>query len=221
MRRDQPKYLNLILAVAFLHQLQRPIKTHPVLGDYIEATLADIAIANDLATELFGASLDDLSAPGRRLAGQLSDYVAKRAAEKRQGWEKVEFGRRDLREALHWSDTRLRVHLGELIRLEYVQPLGGANGTAYRYRLVLAPSEMRAEGRYLPGLKSVEQLRKDAHLAGLSPHLAAQNGHPAATSPHHNGGVENAPSPSGNGRHGVNPAALAGAHMRTPHEIRR
>ncbi|MGA2051710.1 MAG: CHC2 zinc finger domain-containing protein [Opitutales bacterium] len=221
MRRDQPKYLNLILAVTFLHQFQRPIKTHPVLGEYIEATLDDIAVANDLATELFGASLDDLSAPGRRLAGQLGDYVAKQAATKRHGWEKVEFSRRDLREALHWSDTRLRVHLYELVRLEYVQPLGGANGTAYRYRVLVAPSEMRSEGRFLSGLKSVEQLKKEAHLAGLTSHLAAKNGHPAgsnghlaATPPHHNGGAQNGHSPSENGRHAPDLAAVRGGHIR-------
>jgi DNA primase len=34
MRRDQPKYLNLILAVTFLHQMQRPVKHDEWLGDY-------------------------------------------------------------------------------------------------------------------------------------------------------------------------------------------
>jgi len=61
MRRDHPKYLHLILAVTFLHQLQRPVKHDAEFGDYIETTLADVAIANDLAHRLFGHSLDDLS----------------------------------------------------------------------------------------------------------------------------------------------------------------
>ncbi len=67
VRRDQPKYLNLILAVTFLYQLQRPVQNDAELGDYIETTLDDIAIANELAHELFGHSLDDLSRPGREL----------------------------------------------------------------------------------------------------------------------------------------------------------
>jgi DNA primase len=213
-RRDQPKYLNLILAVAFVHQMKRPVRHHPLLGDYIEATLDDIAIANELATELFGASLDDLSAPGRRLAGQLADYVRTRG--KNHGWEKMDFGRRDLRAALKWSDTRLRVHLAELVQLEYVQPVCGANGSAYRYRLAVAPEEILSGGRFVPGLKSVEQLQKEANLAGLDSHLAAKNGHPAATSPVQNGGVGNGASLLTAGRKvslGRNLAAFNGEHI--------
>jgi len=191
-RRDQPKYLNLILAVAFLHQMQRPLRHHPVLGDYIEATLDDIAIANELATELFGAALDDLSAPSRNLAGLMAGYVAAEAARCRTGWEKTDFTRRALREAIKWSDARLRIHLGELIRLEYITPLCGGYGSAFRYRLLVAPDVIRSGTRLMPGLKSVEQLRQEANLAGIggeSPNLAApngnlagQNGHLAATS---------------------------------------
>jgi DNA primase catalytic core len=220
-RRDQPKYLNLIVTVAFLHQMQRPVKHNAVFGDYIEVTLDDIAIANELATELFGASLDDLSAPGRRLAEQLADYVRSRG--KNHGWEKIDFGRKELREALKWSDTRLRVHLAELVRLEYVQPLCGANGSAYRYRLAVAPEEILCGGRFMPGLKSVEQLQKEADLAGLDSHLAAkkghlagQNGHLAATSPVQNGGVENGASLLTAGRKvslGHNLAAFGGEHI--------
>ena len=41
VRRDHPKYLNLILAVTFLYQLQRPVHDDPELGEYIETTLDD------------------------------------------------------------------------------------------------------------------------------------------------------------------------------------
>lgn len=219
-RRDQPKYLNLILAVAFLHQMQRPVKTHPVLGDYIEATLDDIAIANDLAAELFGASLDDLSPPGRRLAEQLAGYVEKEAEAHAGKWGKVDFGRRELREALKWSDTRLRVHLGELLRLEYLAPLCGANGSAFRYRLLVAPEVLRTGGGFVTGMRSVEELRKAANLAGLNGNLAGQkadpaarNGHPAATSPHRNGEVQNVGFASENGHHRGDLAAPNGTHI--------
>ena len=192
-RRDFPKYLNLILAVAFLHQMQRPGKSHPVLGDYIEATLDDVAIANELAVELFGAALDEVSAPGRRLARQLADYVSARSAQLGKTWERVDFGRRELREALKWSDTRLRVHLSELAQLEYLTPLCGQNGSAFRYRLCVPPEVLQAGGRFVPGLKGVEEVRREADLAGIGSkngHLAAEkadpagrNGHLAATSP--------------------------------------
>lgn len=181
-RRDQPKYLNLILAVAFMHQLQRPVKTHPVLGDYIEATLDDIAIANDLAAELFGASLDDLSPPGRQLTELMIGYVATQAAARCTDWRKIDFGRRELREAIKWTDARLRLHLDELIRCEYLAPLCGSNGSAYRYRLAMSPEQILSGARCAPGIKSVEQLRKDATLAGPAHDLAGRNGHLAATS---------------------------------------
>lgn len=223
-RRDQPKYLNLILAVAFLHQLQRPVKTHPALGDYIEATLDDIAIANDLAAELFGASLDDLSPPGRRLAEQLAGYVEAQAAERGTDWRKIDFARRDLREALKWSDTRLRVHLGELIALEYLAPLCGANGSAYRYRLGVSPEALRGGGGFVPGMRGVEELRKAADLAGIGgknghpaaqkPDPAGRNGHPAATSPHRSGEVKNDAFTSETGPLRADPAAPGGSHIR-------
>jgi DNA primase catalytic core len=211
-RRDQPKYLNLILVVAFLHQMQRPIKNHPVLGDYIEATLDDVAIANELAVELFGAALDEVSAPGRRLARQLADYVTAQAAQLGKTWERVDFGRRELREAIKWSDTRLRVHLAELAQLEYLAPVCGQNGVAFRYRLLVPPDVLQSGGRFVPGLKSVEELRHEADLAGIGSHLAGHNGHLAAASPVRSGEVLRRVTPSTAGRKIVVTPGLAAVH---------
>jgi hypothetical protein len=178
VRRDQPKYLNLILAVTFLYQLQRPVHNDAELGDYIETTLDDIAIANELAHELFGHSLDDLSRPGRELLRLIAEYVAKQAGN--GATDKVNFNRRELREAFKWGDTRLRTHLEELVEMEYVVPLSGRFGQTYQYRLVYEPTD--EPGRFLSGLKSVEQLRKAANLAGVFGHLAPQKGNLAPTS---------------------------------------
>jgi DNA primase catalytic core len=216
-RRDQPKYLNLILAVAFLHQMQRPVRHHPVLGDYIEATLDDIAIANELATELFGASLDDLSAPGRRLAELIADYVARRVAlgdtpEKGPG-AMPPFTRRELREAIKWSDARLRNHLGELVNLEYIAPLCGGYGSTFRYRLLVPPDTIRSGARLVPGLKSVEQLRKESNLAAPKPNLAGQNGHLAATSQAAFARLKTPVLHSENGAHAAHLAGHRGEHI--------
>ena len=184
VRRDHPKYLNLILAVTFLYQLQRPVHNDAGLGDYIETTLDDIAIANDLAHQLFGHSLDDLSRPGRELLRLTADYVAKKCGSATgQGngaTGKVSVNRRELREAFKWGDTRLRTHLDELVEMEYLVPLSGRFGQTYQYRLVYEPTD--EPGRFLSGLKSVEQLRREANLAGILTHLAPQNGHLAPTS---------------------------------------
>ena len=183
VRRDHPKYLHLILAVTFLHQWQRPAKHDELCGDYIETTLDDVAVANDIAHQLFGHSLDDLSRPSRELLELISGHVERRAGMEKTGREKIAFTRREVREAFKWSDTRLRIHLDELAQMEYVQPLSGRFGQTYRYQLLYEAEQNETAGRFLGGLKSVEQLQKEASLAGILSNLAPQNGHLAPTSP--------------------------------------
>ena len=169
VRRDHPKYLHLILAVTFLHQLQRTARHDECVGDYIETTLDDVAIANDIAHRLFGHSLDDLSQPGRDLLELICDYVRRHPAAAKEG-----FTRRELREALKWGDTRLRTHLDELVQMEYLAPLCGRFGQAFRYHLLYDPDQQNETGRFLAGLKSVEQLRREANLAGILHNLAGE-----------------------------------------------
>jgi hypothetical protein len=168
VRRDHPKYLQLILAVAFLHQMQRPLRHDPELGNYIEVTLDDIAIANHLAQQAFGNSLADLSQPGRELLSRIEQFARQKAATATA--DKDTFTRRELREAIHWRDTRLRLHLRELLELEYIAALSGRFGVSYRYRLIGNCSQ--ETGRCFAGLKSVEQVRREAHLAGIPCHSA-------------------------------------------------
>jgi DNA primase len=70
-RRDQPKYLNLINAVALLRQMQKVRVAHPngaaAPVEYIEVDREDIRLANELATEILGHSLDELSRPASDL----------------------------------------------------------------------------------------------------------------------------------------------------------
>lgn len=167
-RRDQPKYLQLILAVTFLHQHQRAVKQDAELGEYIEATLDDIAIANELATELFGQSLDDLSPPSRELLRLIVEHVERRAAKAKQPPEKMEFSRRELREALKWSEYQLRTHLRQLVEMEYLVPVCGRQGALYSYRLVHQQDGETTGRRFVPGLKTTEQLRHEAEAIGLS-----------------------------------------------------
>jgi DNA primase catalytic core len=217
VRRDQPKYLNLILAVTFLYQLQRPVQNDAELGDHIETTLDDIAIANELAHELFGHSLDDLSRPSRELLRLVYQHVQRQAAASKTG--DVTFNRRELREAFKWGDTRLRTHLDELVEMEYVVPLSGRFGQTYQYRLVYEPTD--EPGRFLSGLKSVEQLRKTANLAGVLTHLAPQNGHLAPTSQVSIREVKNGVSSNGNGRFmkpAGNLAPVLGGHIPEKHQ---
>ena len=72
MRRDHAKYLTLIESITLLRQHQREIKTLRQGGaviEYIEVQLADIALANRLAHEVLGRSLDELPPQTRRVLG--------------------------------------------------------------------------------------------------------------------------------------------------------
>jgi DNA primase catalytic core len=136
-RRDHLKYLTLIRTIALLHQHQRPTRTtvrggHPLA--YIEATPADVALANRLAHEVLGRSLDELAPQTRRLLQVLDDYVAARAAEGHMERSEVRFSRRELRESCAWGDTQLKVHLGRLVELEYLV-VHRADRAGYSYEL--------------------------------------------------------------------------------------
>ncbi len=180
VRRDHPKYLHLILAVTFLYQMQRGLKRDSDLGDYIETTLDDIALANDLAHQVLGHSLDDLSHPARELLRLITQYAQTRAAQ--SPLEHITFNRRQIREAIRWGDTRLRTHLAELVNMEQLLPICGRYGKTYQYRLTSWP-KLDADGpRFLAGIKPVDQLRREARLAGLNPNLPGEMGCLAPTS---------------------------------------
>jgi DNA primase catalytic core len=136
-RRDFPKYLTLIEAIALLHQYQREVKTAqskagPV--EYVEVQAEDIETANRLAAAVLGRTLDELPPQTRRLLAQLEAWVSARAAEDECPRSVVHFTRRQLREALAMRNSQLALHLGRLVDFEYVKPHRGAHG-AFSYTL--------------------------------------------------------------------------------------
>ena len=173
VRRDNPKYLNLILAVTFLHQMQRPARHDAETGlDYIETTLGDIAIANELATALFGQTLDELSRPSRELLKLIRKLVDGLEKADRQHDAKMlaggaaTFNRRAVREFTGWSDYQIKIHIKQLEDLEYLVPISGRRGQSFSYRLAWEGEGLDGE-RFLPGLIPVEELRRKAQVVGL------------------------------------------------------
>ncbi|MGB6044876.1 MAG: hypothetical protein WBF93_17105, partial [Pirellulales bacterium] len=122
MRRDHAKYLSLIASITLLHQHQRPRKTDAIGAAYIEATLEDIQLANRLASEALGQSLDSLMPQTRQLLVLIDDYVTRCCTEQQIKRSDFHFTQRQLREAIGWSDGQLRRNLKRLIELEYVLP---------------------------------------------------------------------------------------------------
>jgi len=167
-RRDHQKYLTLIRAVALLHQYQRPIRTtvhHDRAIEYIEVTLEDIAVANRLACEVLGRSVDELPPQTRRLLNQVDEMVT--ADCRRKGLDRADyrFSRRDIREYTNWGNTQLKVHLKRLQDLEYLLVHRGGRGQSFVYELMFEPSPDTQE-RFLARLIDVEQLRQRYDEAG-------------------------------------------------------
>jgi hypothetical protein len=109
-RRDHEKYLTLIDTIALLHQMQREVRVCERDGqaiEYIEATLTDIALANELAHEVLGRSLDELPPQTRRLLQLIERHVARECAQNSIARGAFRFSRRALREAIGWGDTQL------------------------------------------------------------------------------------------------------------------
>jgi hypothetical protein len=175
-RRDQPKYLNLIKAVAFLRQMQKPVKTWTQNGsrvEYIEVDLEDIRIANELAVELLGTSLDELSVPARNLLGLLETLTADRLKALRvedpaAGPGRVAFTRREVREFSGWSRTRLHIHLSELVDMEYVALDSGKVNSVQHYRLLYS-GEGRNGDKFMLGLRPVADIASAAGGTAVPP----------------------------------------------------
>lgn len=152
MRREQKKYLTLIKTLALLHQHQRQVHRACRGGvevEYVEVEPADITLANRLARQVLGRSLDELAHPTRRLLGHLVELT--------EGSAPHRFTRKEVRDRTGWTDWQVRVHLQQLVELEYVVVAEGRRGKRLSYEL-LYDGDPEAEERYLSGLVDVEQL---------------------------------------------------------------
>jgi DNA primase catalytic core len=152
MRRDHMKYLTLIRAIALLHQHQRPVKTVEHRGQtlaYIEATRDDIALANTIAHDVLGRTLDELPPQTRRLLTLLRGWVDERSIALEMPPREFRFTRREVREATKWSDNQLKVHCARLADMEYLLVHGGSRGHALQYELLYDGQD---DGRHLSGL---------------------------------------------------------------------
>jgi DNA primase len=167
-RRDHEKYLGLIDTLALLHQHQRPVKTL-ALGErrveYVEATADDIAIANRLAHEVLGRSLDELPPQTRKLLAELVPLVRGWAEAERCQVRELRFTRRRLRDALGWGDTQLKLHLSRLAELELLL-IHRQTGGGFAYELVYDGDGGAVP--HLSGLIDPASLSYDGSRSGLA-----------------------------------------------------
>jgi hypothetical protein len=146
-RRDQPKFLNLCKLLAFTRQMQKQVHSYGNIR-YIEVDQFDIDTAINLASEVIGTSLDDLSIPARDLLVQLDEWLP-------NGKERTKslFTRRQVMEHTGWGKTRLHTHLKELLDLELVAKESGNRNSLQHYKL-LYNGEGKDGRKFLIGLSS-------------------------------------------------------------------
>jgi DNA primase len=164
LRRDNPKYLSLIESCAVLHQFQR--RVHEVITEagevvqYIEATVADLEVANQLAVRIWGCSLDGLSARARQFLEELHTAVVEACGQLKLAQEEFWFSARWVRERMDMSPTRVKAHLAALAELELLRvhrPAKGVQGALYEL-------DWHGEGldgeRFVAGLTDLEAVRR-------------------------------------------------------------
>ncbi len=131
-RRDNERFLCLIVVSAFLHQHQRSCRrldgANGETFSYIEANLDDYRLAYELAKDVLRDTLHELSISARDLL---------EAASKLEG----AFTRRELRNAIGWSQRRIHEGVRELLDMEYIAEVSGSNGRAHQYTIVLNNGE--------------------------------------------------------------------------------
>ncbi len=164
LRRDHEKYLTLIDTIAFIHQHQRTVKTAQRGAqhiEYIEVELSDIELANRIAHDVLGRSLDELPPQTRRLLKLVDQYATSECARLSVKRSDFRFSRKPVRAATGLSDTQLRLHLERLVQMEYLLVHRGQRGQSFEYEL-LYDGAGENERVFVPGLIDLDALKAAA-----------------------------------------------------------
>ena len=193
----------LIRAITLLHQHQREIKyldTNAYTGSlergpeehrgsertgtnqriaYIEATEADIAVANRLAHMVLGRTLDELPPQTRTLLTLIDEWVKERCKADNIEQASLRFTRREIREATLWGNTQLKVHLKRLEELEYLIVHRGGRGQSFVYELAYQGEGKDGQpfllGLHSMGLQELETQQYDEKKSGQDDNLSGES----------------------------------------------
>jgi DNA primase len=131
--------------------------------EYIEVTRGDIALANELAHEVLGRSLDELPPQTRHLLEILSAHVTSECERLAIDPAEYRFTQRAAREISGWSDFQVKTHVRKLVEMEYLLVHRGGRGQSFVYELL-----WRGEGTtgkpFLMGLADARSLADDPHV---------------------------------------------------------
>jgi DNA primase len=129
-RRDHQRLLDLVCAIAFLHQYQRRHgQVHGV--DVVEASPDDYDMAALLMQRCLGYAFDDLSPKARELHGCIQRMLREKA--------QSTVTRGDIVRWTGWSLKQVCKQLPQLTDLGYLRRLTGSKGQEYVYQLAESP----------------------------------------------------------------------------------
>jgi len=197
-RRDHMKYLTLIKTVALLHQYQREVKTVAHKGqvlEYIEVIPQDIEVANQLAHEVLGRTLDELPPQTHTLLKHIKQMVEAQC--KAQGMDQADyrFSRKEIRAVTGWSDGQLKIHCSRLTELEYLLIHRGRRGQSLVYELLYDGDLLNR--KHLMGLIDPKNLGYDEKKLGQKTKLSPPSQGQVSPKLGPSQGKENSPQPNG------------------------
>lgn len=128
-RRTNTHYLQFIEAITFYHQYQRQKQYDSETGEeYIETTLDDIKMANDLIKGILLRKSDSLNGVTRNYLETLKEYLNNKH-------EKI-FTNREIRRELRIKETTLRRYHRLLLDEEYIRKRNDIEAESFCYELI-------------------------------------------------------------------------------------
>ena len=127
-------------------------------------TLDDIALANELAHEVLGRSLDELPPQTRRVLGVIEALVEEACSSARMPAATCALPAGSCGARCGMSDTAISIHLERLVAMEYVRPWLGRNGQRFEYEL-LFDGDLERSAPQMIGLIDVSALGR-VHTLG-------------------------------------------------------
>jgi predicted transcriptional regulator len=128
-RRTNAHYLQFIEAVTFYHQHQRESQFDIHTGEeYIESTLEDIKVANDLIKEILLRKSDPLNGATRNYLERLKAYLANK--------QDTLFSNGEIRKQLRIKESTLRRYHQQLLQEGYIKKRNDIKGESFSYEIM-------------------------------------------------------------------------------------
>jgi len=128
-RRTNAHYLQFIEAVTFYHQHQRVSQFDIHTGEeYIESTLEDIKVANDLIKEILLRKSDPLNGATRNYLEGLKAHLSKK--------QDTLFSNQEIRKELRIKESTLRRYHQLLLQEGYIKKRNDIKGESFSYEIV-------------------------------------------------------------------------------------